>query len=179
MKKRLTCITIFDETSLNKIKNVLSVLDNYSLCKVPYLKEPYTVENREDADTLPYHFTISYWDEENKEEAINAFNTINMKRIEILVEDVKIKQGNDNSFNMYFSFKPTDNLKEIQSQIYEITKNEKFNPSTYLSHISIHSDKDYDKLDKMRNMILENFEPFTVAFDKLGLFEIYPAKKVL
>lgn len=179
MKKRFTCITIFDEESLNKIRNALSKLNSYNLCKVPYLKEPYTLDNREEADTLPYHFTLSYWDETDKEEAIKVFNTINIKRVEILVEEVKIKQGNDNSFNIYFTFTPPDDLKVIQQQIYNITNNEKFNPSIYLPHISIHSDKDYNKLIEMKNIIMQDFKPFTVSFDKLGLFEIYPAKKIL
>lgn len=102
-----------------------------------------------------------------------------MKKIEILVEDVKIKEGNDNSYNMYFSFKPNNDLKEIQTKIYMRTKNEKFNPDTYLPHISIHSDKDYNKLIKMKDIIMGDFKPFTVSFNKLGLFEIYPAKRVL
>lgn len=178
MKKRITCIAVFNEESLSKIKRMLSKLKNYNLCKVPYLKEPYTLENREEADTLPYHFTLSYWDENDKQEAMKIFKLINMKRIQILVEDVKIKEGNENSYNMYFSFKSSNDLKEIQTQLYNMTKNEKFNPSTYTPHISIHIDKDFNKLIKMKNIIMENFEPFTVSFDKLGLFEIYPAKKV-
>lgn len=179
MKKRYTCITLFDAESLNKICNTLSKLKDYNLCKVPYLKEPYTVDNRKEADTLPYHFTLSYWDEANKEEAIEVFNKIDIEKIDLLIEDVKIKQGNDNSFNMYFSFNVTDKLKQIQTQIYTKTKNEKFNPDTYLPHISIHSDKDYNKLVKMRDIIMQDFKPFIVSFDKVGLFEIYPAKKVL
>lgn len=179
MKKRFTCITLFGEESLNKIKKMLSKLENYDLCKVPYLKEPYNLENREDVDTLPYHFTLSYWDENNKEEAINCFNSINMKKIDIIVETVKIKEGNDNSYNMYFSFTPNNDLREIQTQLFNVTKNEKFNPNTYTPHISIHSDKDYNKLIEMKNVIMENFEPFTISFDKLGLFEIYPAKRIL
>lgn len=179
MKKRVTCITLFNEESLSKIKKILSKLENYNLCKVPYLKEPYTLENREEADTLPYHFTLSYWDENDREEAINYFKLINMKKIEILVEDVKIKEGNANSYNMYFSFTPSNDLKEIQTQLYNMTKNEKFNPITYIPHISIHTDKDYNKLTEMRNIIMQNFEPFPISFDKIGLFEIYPAKKVL
>ncbi len=179
MKKRITCITLFNEESLSKIKKILSKLENYNLCKVPYLKEPYTLEDRGEADTLPYHFTLSYWDEDNKEEAIKCFNSINMKKIDILVEAVKIKAGNENSYNMYFSFKPSNDLKEIQAQLYNMNKNEKFNPSTYTPHISIHIDKDYNKIIEMKNIIMENFEPFTISFDKIGLFEIYPAKKVL
>ena len=178
MKKRFTCITLFDEESLNKISQVLIKLKG-NLCKVPYLKEPYTLDNREEADTLPYHFTLSYWDEENKAEAIKVFNTINIKRIELLIEDVKIKEGNDNSFNMYFSFNPPDELKQIIGQIYMQTMNEKFNPETYIPHISIHCDKDYNKLIKMRDTIMEDFKPFTVSFDKVGLFEIYPAKRIV
>lgn len=179
MKKRYTCITLFDEKNLNKIRNILLKLEDYNLCKVPYLKQPYTINNRKEADTLPYHFTLSYWDEEDKEEAIRVFNIICMKRIELLVEDIKIKEGNDDSFNMYFSFTPTKELKEIQNSIYNKTKNEKFNPNTYLPHITIHSDKDYDKLIEMKNRIMENFKPFILSFDKVGLFEIYPAKRIL
>lgn len=179
MKRRYTCIALFDEKSLEDIHNILSKLKTYKLCKVPYLKQPYTLNDRQEADTLPYHFTLSYWDENNKEEAIKIFNTIRMKRIEILVEGVKIKQGNEDSFNMYFSFTPNNDLKEIQSQIYSKTKNEKFNPDIYLPHISIHSDKDYNKLIEMRDVIMENFKPFRISFDKLGLFEIYPAKRIL
>ncbi len=32
MKKRITCITLFNEESLSKIKKILSKLENYNLC---------------------------------------------------------------------------------------------------------------------------------------------------
>ena len=80
---------------------------------------------------------------------------------------------------MYFSFTPNNDLREIQTQIYNMTRNDKFNPSIYTPHISIHTDKDYNKIIEMKNKIMQDFEPFTISFDKLGLFEIYPAKKVL
>lgn len=179
MKKRYTCITLFDEESLNKINSVLLKLKDYNLCKVPYLKEPYTVIDRQEADTLPYHFTLSYWDEDNKEEAIEVFNKINIEKIDILVEGVKIKGEHGSSCNLYFSFTVNEKLKEVQKQIYNITKNEKFNPCTYIPHISIHADKDYNKLTKMRDIIMEDFKPFTISFDKLGLFKIYPAEREL
>ncbi len=179
MKKRYTCITLFDDESLNKMSNILLKLKDYNLCKVPYLKEPYTVDNRQEADTLPYHFTLSYWDEDNKEQAIEVFNKIEVEKIDILVEEVKIKGEHGNSCNLYFSFNVNEKLKEIQKQIYNITKNEKFNPSTYIPHISIHADKDYNKLIKMRDIIMQDFKPFIISFDKLGLFEIYPARREL
>lgn len=127
---------------------------------------------------MPYHFTLSYWDEADKEEAIKIFNSINMKKIEILVEDIKIKEEH-NCFNLYFAFKPDEKLKEIQTQFYRNTKNEKFNPNTYIPHISIHADKDYNRLVEMRNKVKNDFKEFLLSFDKLGLFEIYPAKRVL
>ena len=179
MRKRITCITIFDKESLNRINKVLLKLDKYHLCKVPYLIEPYTVKDRETADTLPYHFTLSYWDETKRDSAVEIFCTIHIPKIELLIEDVVIKEGNNGSYNMYFSFKINDQLKEIQNDIYRKTKNEKFNPDTYIPHISIHSDKDYNKLVKMRNILIRNFEKFIVSFDTLGLFEIYPAVKIL
>lgn len=179
MRKRFTCIAMFDEESLEKISKAPLNIKNKDLCKVPYLKEPYTLENREIVDTLPYHFTLSYWDEDYKAQALNVFNTISIHKIELSVESIKIKEGNDNSYNLYFSFSVSDRLKDIQQQIYNITKNEKFNPNTYLLHISIHSDKDYEKIKEMKDILMKNFEKFTVSFDKLGLFEIYPAKRIL
>lgn len=178
MRKRITCITIFDEESLYKINSILQTLNKYKLCKVPYLKEPYTLEDRKAADTLPYHFTLSYWDESEKEKALEIFNTINIQTIEIVIKEIIIKKGNADTYNMYFSFDPTDRLKEVQRYLYEKTKNEKFNPNTYLPHISIHSDENYQKLIEMKNILMKDFEEFTISFSSLGLFEIYPAKRI-
>lgn len=179
MKKRFTCIAMFDKESLERFETVLIGLSAYKLCKVPYLKAPYTLVDREESDTLPYHFTLSYWDEDLKEEAIKVYKIIRMNKVEIVVDSVEIKKGNDGSYNMYFAFTPNQSLKDIQEQIYNETKNEKFNPETYLPHISIHSDKDYGKLINMKEIIMKKFESFTVYFDRLGLFEIYPANRVL
>lgn len=58
MNERITFISMFDNNNLAKIENYTKIIDD-KLCKVPFVK---TVDNREEADTLPYHFTLSAWD---------------------------------------------------------------------------------------------------------------------
>ena len=60
MNKRITSIALLDDTSLNKLKDISDMLDE-RLCKVPYSEE-----NRESLDTLPYHFTFCVWDIQKK-----------------------------------------------------------------------------------------------------------------
>ena len=38
MNKRITCITLFNKNSINKINKLLKEFNN-TLCKVPYLEE--------------------------------------------------------------------------------------------------------------------------------------------
>ena len=42
----------------------------------------------------------------------------------------------------------------------------------------IHCDRDYNKIVKVKETINNNFLPFEVKFSEIGLFEIYPAKRL-
>lgn len=55
MNEIITFISIFDNINLKKIEYYTKPLRE-NLCKVPFRKN---VDNREEADTLPYYFTIS------------------------------------------------------------------------------------------------------------------------
>ena len=55
---------------------------------------------------------------------------------------------------------------------------EKYNPDTFIPHITIHCDRDYNKIVKIKETINKNFLPFEVKFSEIGLFEIYPTKRL-
>ena len=58
MNERITFVSLFDNNNLAKIEYYTKQI-NEKLCKVPFGKN---VDNREEVDTLPYHFTLSAWD---------------------------------------------------------------------------------------------------------------------
>ena len=71
-----------------------------------------------------------------------------------------------------------EDLKSLQQKIYEILPNEKYNPNNFNFHITIHIDKDYNKIISMKEKILQDFIPFELEVDTFGLYEIYPAELV-
>ncbi len=74
MNERITLVSHFDEFSNNQIRKIINKLDeNNTLCKVPFGKN---VENRYDVDTLPFHFTMSAWNIEDKENIISKLKQI-------------------------------------------------------------------------------------------------------
>jgi len=176
MNNKITCIALFENEDLNKIENIVSILDD-KLCKVPLF-----IEDREKVDTLPYHTTLSVWDIEQQNKVTEVFKNINMQKIELEVSEVKVKKGyftGDESWNLYLAINENSKLREIQDYIYQNLPNEKYNPETFIIHITLHCDSDYEKLNLMKEKLMRNFIPFKIKFNKLGLFVIYPVKKVL
>lgn len=55
---------------------------------------------------------------------------------------------------------------------------EKYNPDNFNFHITIHIDKDYTKINLMKEKLLDKYTPFILEVDTFGLYEIYPAKLV-
>ena len=87
---RITLITKFKEKELNKINNQLKNI-NYHMCKVPYGIDD---ELRNEIDNLPYHFT--------------------MNKIKLKNNDIRIMNGRNNSFVLYFSIEENKDIKELQ-----------------------------------------------------------------
>ena len=174
MNERITFISMFDNNNLEKIKYYTKQLKE-KLCKVPFAKN---IDNRVGTDTLPYHFTLSAWDISYKEKVITKLLKIEYPKLKILINDVGIMNGKNNSYVLYFSIEENEKLKGLQQRIYEVLPSEKYNPNNFKSHITIHIDKDYTKIITMKNKLLENFTPFELEVDVFGLYEIYPAKLV-
>ncbi len=174
MNELITFISVFNDISLEKIEYYTKEI-NDKLCKVPFRK---TVDNCEEADTLPYHFTLSAWNISYKEKVINELSKIEYPKLKILINDIRIMNGKENSYVLYFDIEKNEELKSLQSKIYQVLPSEKYNPENFNFHITIHIDKDYTKIISMKENLLENFIPFELEVDTFGLYEIYPAKLV-
>ncbi len=174
MNERITFISVFNDISLEKIEHYTKEI-NDKLCKVPLGKN---VNNREEADTLPYHFTLSAWDISCKEKVIDELSKIEYPKLKILINDIEIMNGKENSYVLYFDIEESNELKLLQSKIYQMLPSKKYNPKNFNFHITIHIDKDYTKIITMKKKLLENFTPFELEVDTFGLYEIYPAKLV-
>ena len=172
MEKRITSIALFDNESLENLKLRVNMI-NEKLCKVPYIEK-----NRESLDTLPYHFTFSVWNIKEKDKAIEVIKNIKFKEIKLNVIGVNVKESYNGSWNLYFEIQQNDELYKLQKDIYNCAKIEKYNPDIFIPHITIHCDKDYNKIKKLKEMINKNFKPVTIKFNEIGLFEIYPAIRI-
>lgn len=136
------------------------------------------VSNRIEADTLPFHFTLSAWNITEKETVITKLSQIKFSQLTVLVNNIEIMKGKENSFVLYFNVQENKSLRKLHQKIYEILPSEKYNPSTFKFHITIHIDKDYNKINKMKDELLKDFIPFKLNISTFSLYEIYPAKLV-
>ena len=171
MHERITCISYFKSAELEQINNLLKHIEE-PLCKVPFGKN---VEDRKKADTLPYHFTLSAWDIERKEEVLQALSKIAFHPFKIQIDKIEIRKGKENSFVLYFHIQKNQELVSLHQKIYSLFPNEKYNPSHFTFHITITIDKDSEKIIRIKDELAKHFTPFELEVDELGLFEIYPA----
>lgn len=173
MNERITFISVFDKENLEKIE-VYTKCFTEKLCKVPFGKK---VGNRKNVDTLPYHFTISAWnicDEEKVKEQLSS--KIKFPKLNVTVDSVQIMSGKENSYVLYFNIRSNEELKSLQKEIYQILPSGNYSPDKdFKFHITIHIDKNYNNILKIREAILDNFTPFDLEVDCYGLYEIYPA----
>ena len=79
MNKRVTSIALFDHESLNKFEKITSRINEH-LCKVPYREN-----DREKLDTLPYHFTFTVWNIEDKDKAMEIIKNFKIDEIKLKI----------------------------------------------------------------------------------------------
>ena len=172
---KLTCITIFDDQSIEKINLYFKNIE-FKMCKLKYDEN-----DREKNDKLPFHSTICVWKNRNPNEIKEILKKFQFKEFELKVIGTKIKKSTQNSYNLYFEFEKNEEFIKIQKNIYneENIRIEKYNPDTFIPHITIHIDKDYERILALQNNIMKVFRPFHIKVIKIGLYEIYPPKKIL
>lgn len=160
MNSRVTLITLFSEESLKKIDKLVSSVDE-KMCKVSFGRNV----NRCEVDTLPFHLTLSAWDINKKDEVVFKLNSINFNSFKLVVDGLGIMNGKEGSHVLYLA-------------IYLCLPNERYNPNKFKFHITIHIDQDYEKILEIKNKIEEDFVPFELEVNSIGLFNIYPASLV-
>lgn len=174
MNERITCIATFNKNNLSKIEKYTKLLSQ-ELCKVPFGKN---VDNRKDIDTLPYHFTLSAWDIKYEEKIIKELSQINYPELKVIINDVQIMNGKENSYVLYFNITKNETLELLQRNIYQRLPNKKYKPETFNFHITIHIDQNYNNIKEMQKKLLQQFHPFELEIESYNLYEIYPAKIV-
>ena len=173
MEKRITLVTMFDNEEINKIETLM-LKTNKKTCKVPYGIDD---EKRYEIDNLPYHFTISATNKENQEEILKIAESINIDKIQLKVNDIKIMNVKHNSYCLYLSIEENQQIMELQRIFYREFPQEKYNPDDFTFHMTLHIDKDYDIVLNLQNTIKENFKPFLLEFNTLALFD-YPGDMI-
>lgn len=173
MEKKITLVTMFDNEEINKIETLM-LKTNKKTCKVPYGIDD---EKRYEIDNLPYHFTIFATNKENQEEILKIAESINIDKIQLKVNDIKIMNVKHNSYCLYLAIEENQQIKELQRIFYNKFPQEKYNPDDFTFHMTLHIDKDYDIVLNLQNTIKENFKPFLLEFNTLALFD-YPGDMI-
>lgn len=170
---RITLITKFKEKELNKINNQLKNI-HYHMCKVPYSIND---ELRNEIDNLPYHFTIFATDKQNENKLLNIASNIKMNKIKLKINDIRIMNGRNNSFVLYFSIEENKDIKELQKKFFLQIPGENYDPDKFIFHMILHIDKDEKLVNKIKEEIEFNFKPFSLVFDELVLYD-YPGDMI-
>lgn len=169
MNKRITLITFMEQNEINKIENLMSVVKE-NTCKVPY---GINDKNRYEIDNLPYHFTIFATKKENQDKILEIGEKVNIDKIQLKVNDIKIMDARDNSYCLYLSIEENKKIKELQRIFHNEFPKEPYNPDNFIFHVTLHIDKDYSKILELKNILKQNFNPFFLRFNMMALFN-YP-----
>ena len=172
MEDRITLISLFNTGDIMKIESCIG-LNKKELCKVPYIDG---ICDRKLVDTLPYHFTFCAWDVEYEKFIIEKLRKIKFTSKEILIDGVDIMENKNGSYILYLNAVVDEKIKSYQENIYNILPVEKYDPKRINFHITIHVDKDYEKIKRIKEQI--KFKPFRVKIEKVGLYRIYPAELI-
>ena len=160
---RITLISAFKENELYKIKKCLEDV-NFKTCKVSF---GINDNQRYELDNLPYH----------QEEFIKLIKSIKIEKICLKVNQVKVMNGKNNSYVLYLGIEENKSLKELQREFYKRFPKEHYNPDNFTFHITLHIDKDSNRINDLQKEIIKRFEPFYIEFDQIDLFD-YPGEKI-
>ena len=126
---------------------------------------------------MQYHFTIFATYKENQNRILELSESISIDKIQLKVNDIKIMNALYNSYCLYLSIEESYKIRDLQRIFHTEFPKEKYNPDDFIFHITLHIDKDYDKILRMQNILKQNFKPFFLEFDMLALFD-YPGEMI-
>lgn len=169
MNNRITLISLIEKNEMHKINNLMNIIEEKN-CKVPY---GINDDKRYEIDNLPYHFTIFATNKENQNQILELTQIINIKKIQVKINDVKIMNARYNSYCLYLSIEENDEIKKLQRIFYNKFPKERYNPDNFTFHMTLHIDNDYNKILSLQKKIKGKFKPFSITFNKLALYD-YP-----
>lgn len=168
-----TIITHFNEEGYKKLNSILSVIAGEKTCRVPYGR---VKDNRRyQVDTLPYHITVSS-SKGPLDHLMSTLDGFQFSPFNISIMGLDVMWGKNNSQVLYFEVGPSKKMDKLQSEMYKITGNEKYIPGKVIPHITLCISKDYRKIDRVKNLVLSGFAPFTLKVMSIGLYEVWPGK---
>lgn len=173
MSKRITLISFMEKNESSKVEQLISKIDQKT-CKVPY---GINDEKRYEIDNLPYHFTIFATDKENQNKMLEIAEKINVDKIQLKVNDIKIMNARYDSYCLYLSIEENQQIKELQRIFYLEFPKEKYNPDDFVFHMTLHIDKDHNRVLELQNKLKQNFKPFYLKFNTLALYD-YPGEMI-
>jgi 2'-5' RNA ligase len=170
-----TIVTHFDAKGYNKLYTLLSLLSDERISRVPYGR----VEDkrRYQVDTLPYHITISS-SKGPLDSLMSAMEEFQFSSFIISIVGLDVMRGKNNSQVLYFEVGPSKEMEKLQLEMYRITGNDKYIPGKAIPHITLCISKDYRKIDRIKNLVLSDFAPFTLQVMSVGLYEVWPGKLI-
>lgn len=173
MSKRITLISFIEKNEIRKVEQLMENI-NEGTCKVPY---GINDEKRYEIDNLPYHFTIFATNKENQDKLLEIAQGIKIDKIRLKVNDIKIMNARYDSYCLYLSIEENEPIKELQRIFYKEFPKEKYNPDNFVFHMTLHIDKDYNKILNLQKILKKKFKPFFLEFDTLALFD-YPGEMI-
>ena len=165
----LSLITVFSRGSEKKLNNILSRVEE-PMCRVPFGR----VENREEVDTIPPHFTLSSWRGKEKERILTKIRYLRFRKFSVCVDSIDMMYGRQDSYVLYFSIRPSKALARLQNDIHALMPGASYFPGTATSHMTICVDKDYTKICAIKERLDARFRPFRMRISALELYELYP-----
>ena len=173
-QKNFTLIARFDAFGNEKINSLINRIDE-RVCRVPYCRvldsERYAVDN------LPYHLTVSS-SKTSQKEIIEALKPLSFEPFEIVVDGVETMHGMMSSRVLYFKIRDSEELNNLLTNAYNCLKNGKYLPDRNTPHITIAISRDYEKIERIKSAIEQDFSPFSLKVGSLGLYSIWPRKLV-
>ena len=108
---------------------------------------------------------------------IETAEKISIDKIQVKVNDIKIMKARYDSYCLYLAIEENKPIKELQRIFYNKFQKENYNPDNFTFHMTLHIDKDYEKILDLQKVLKEDFRPFYLEFNTLALFD-YPGDMI-
>ena len=132
---------------------------------------------RYEVDTLPYHITVSS-SKGPLDCLMSALEGFRFSPFDISIVGVNVMLGKNNSQVLYFEVAPSAEMDTLQLEMYRLIGDKKYYPGMNDPHVTLCISKDYEKIDRIKGVVLSGFVPFTLRVISVGLYKIWPGQLI-